>query len=88
MAPTWRGWERWRGVRRERTPVEKWTAWDSRVGLKVSVVDGLDQLLRYLDDLLFASCRDGNKDGKRTANDRFPPATLAAGRRTGGSGVT
>lgn len=35
---------------------------NSRVGIKVPVVDGLDQLLRDLDDLLLASCRDGNKD--------------------------
>lgn len=42
-------------------PEDEWTARDSRVGLKVSVVDGLDQLLRYLDDLLFASCGDGTK---------------------------
>lgn len=33
---------------------------DSRVGLKVSVVDGLDELLRDLYDLLLASCGDGN----------------------------
>lgn len=29
---------------------------DSRVGLKVSVVDSLDELLRDLYDLLFAGC--------------------------------
>lgn len=47
--------------RRDESAAEAWRASDSRVGIKVSVVDGLDQLLRYLDDLLFASCRDGTK---------------------------
>lgn len=31
---------------------------DSRIGLKVSIVDSFDKLLCDLYDLLFASCRD------------------------------
>lgn len=37
-----------------------------RVSLKVSVVDGLDQLLGHFDDLLFASCEARAERSSRT----------------------
>lgn len=37
----------------------------SRVGIEISVVDRFNQLLRYLDDLLFTSCRENKRQRDR-----------------------
>ena len=39
---------------------------NSRVSLKVSIVDSLDKLLRYLDDLLLTTWRDERERERET----------------------
>lgn len=51
---------------------EEWEQ-DSRVGLKVSVVDCLDQLLRDLYDLLLASCGAETKGIDGDGGTRWSP---------------
>lgn len=52
----------------------------SRVGLEVPVVDGLDELLRDLDDFLLPRCRGTRPPGDRPARATLPPpASLPQG---------
>lgn len=46
---------------------------DSRIGLKVSVVDGLDELLCDLYDLLLASCGAETQGGDEEDSNRAEP---------------
>lgn len=46
---------------------------NSRVGIEISVVDGFNQLLGYLDDLLFTGYTDdGRERGRQMVNGEEP----------------